>query len=168
MIFGRDDRFVNLFASMARLAPVIPLAGARARFQPVWVDDVARAVIACLGDQRTTGQVYELCGPKAYSLAEIVAWSASIQGRRRLVVPLPGWAACAQAWVLERLPGPLMTRDNLRSMAVDNVCECGWPDVFDFSPSAMEAVVPTYLAGAMPRDRYASVREARGRRGPAG
>lgn len=159
VIFGRDDRFVNLFASMARLAPVIPLAGARARFQPIWVEDVARALIDCLDDARTHGQTYELCGPEVFTLAQIVAFAASARGLRRWVLPLPGWAATLQAFLLEVLPGPLMTRDNLRSMSVDNVCECGWPGVFAFVPSTLHTVVPAYLSPGLPRDRYASRRD---------
>lgn len=168
VIFGQDDQFVNLFAAMARVAPLIPLAGARSRFQPVWVEDVARAVCDCLADRRSAGQTYELCGPEAYALGEIVSWAAKVQGLRRIVAPLPTWAAYAQAWVLEHLPGPLMTRDNLRSMSVDNVCGCSWPAVFGFAPSAMAEVVPRYLAGAAPRDRYAALRERRARRGAPG
>lgn len=166
VIFGREDRFVNLFAAMATFAPVIPLAGGRARFQPVWVEDVARAIAECLPDGRTAGQTYELCGPRSYTLAEIVSWAARLRGLRRIVVPLPNWAANLQAWVLEHLPGPLMTRDNLRSMSVDNVCACGWPDILGFAPGAMEDVVPVYLAGSVPRDPYARFRERGSRRGP--
>lgn len=160
VIFGAGDRFVNLFADMARVAPVIPLAGAHARFQPVWVEDVARALVRCLDDERTHGQAYELCGPRVYTLAEIVQFAARVRGLRRLVVPLPDWAAYAQAWAMEKLPGPLMTRDNLKSMSVDNVCACGWPAVFAFDPSALEAVVPRYLGPGLARDRHASRRDA--------
>lgn len=168
VIFGREDRFVNLFAAMATFAPVIPLAGGRARFQPVWVEDVARAVALCLPDRRTAGQTFELCGPRSYTLAEIVSWAACMRGLRRVVLPLPDWAANLQAWVLEHLPGPLMTRDNLRSMSVDNVCSCDWPDALGFTPSAMEAVVPGYLAGSVPTDPYARFRERASRRSPPG
>jgi len=158
VIFGRDDSFLNLFAGLVRPLPVVPLAGAGVRFQPVWVEDVARAVAACLGDARTAGQSYDLCGPQAYPLAEIVRYVARLQGLERVIVPLPGWAAQAQAFVLEHLPGPLMTRDNLASMKLDSVCSCPFPAVFGFAPSAMEAIVPEYMAAAGLRGRYANYR----------
>jgi len=160
VIFGRDDSFLNLFAGLVKPLPVVPLAGAGVRFQPVWVEDVARAVTACLGDARTAGQSYDLCGPQAYRLAEIVGYVARLQGLDRIIVPLPGWAATAQAFVLEHLPGPLMTRDNLASMKVDSVCSCPFPEVFGFAPSAMEAIVPEYMAAAGLRGRYAHYRRA--------
>lgn len=158
VIFGRDDSFLNLFAGLVRPLPVVPLAGAGVRFQPVWVEDVARAVAACLEDARTAGQSYDLCGPQAYPLAEIVRYVARLQGLERVIVPLPGWAAQAQAFVLEHLPGPLMTRDNLASMKLDSVCSCPFPAVFGFAPSAMEAIVPEYMAAAGLRGRYANYR----------
>lgn len=163
VIFGRDDSFLNLFAGLVKPLPVVPLAGAGVRFQPVWVEDVARAVAACLADARTAGQSYDLCGPATYTLAEIVRYVARLQGLERRIVPLPGWAATAQALVLERLPGPVMTRDNLASMKVDSVCGCPFPAVFGFEPSAMEAIVPEYLAAGGPLDRYAGYRRGGGR-----
>lgn len=163
VIFGRDDSFLNLFAGLVRAMPVVPLAGAGTRFQPVWVEDVAKAVAGCLEDPRTYGEAYDLCGPRTYALAEIVRFVALLQGRKRLVVPLPGWAALAQAYVLEHLPGPVMTRDNLASMKVDSVCGCPFPEVLGFSPASMEAIVPEYLTPAGPRDRYADHRRRVGR-----
>jgi NADH dehydrogenase len=158
VIFGRDDSFLNLFAGLVRPLPVVPLAGAGVRFQPVWVEDVAHAVAACLADPRTAGQSYDLCGPETYTLAQIVRYVARLQGLERLVVPLPAWAAYAQAFVLEHLPGPVMTRDNLASMKVDSVCACPFPGAFGFAPSAMEAIVPEYMAAAGLRGRYPQYR----------
>ena len=163
VIFGRDDSFLNLFAGLVRPLPVVPLAGAGTRFQPVWVEDVARAAAACLDDTRTFGKSYDLCGPGVYTLADIVRFVAGMLGRSRLIVPLPGWAAQAQAFVLEHLPGPVMTRDNLASMRVDSVCDCPFPEVFGFAPAAMEAVVPEYMAAAGLRGRYADYQRRTGR-----
>jgi NADH dehydrogenase len=154
VIFGQDDRFLNLFASLARLLPVIVLASPQARFQPVHVDDVARAAVAALDDPRTYGQTYPLCGPRVYTLRELVEYVVRTLGLRRLVIGLGPSLSMLQAGVLEHLPGRLMTRDNVRSMQVDNVCDCPFPEVFGFAPSPMEAVVPTYLAGVTPRSRY--------------
>jgi uncharacterized protein YbjT (DUF2867 family) len=163
VIFGQDDSFLNLFAGLVKPLPIVPLAGAGVRFQPVWVEDVARAVAASIDDARTVGQSYDLCGPGTYTLAEIVRFVARLQGKERIILPLPGWAALAQAFVLEHLPGPVMTRDNLASMKVDSVCGCPFPEVFGFAPAAMEAIVPEYMANAGLRGRYASYRSRTGR-----
>jgi NADH dehydrogenase len=154
VIFGHDDSFLNLFAGLVRPLPVVPLAGASCRFQPVWVEDVARAVDLALDEPATIGQAYDLCGPRIYTLADIVRFVAGQLGKRRTILPLPGPIATLQAMVLEHLPGPVMTRDNLRSMQVDSVCGCPFPPVFGFQPAAMEAVVPEYMGHQGPHDRY--------------
>jgi NADH dehydrogenase len=133
---------------------VIVLASPQARFQPVHVDDVARAAVAALDDPRTYGQTYPLCGPRVYTLRELVEYVVRTLGLRRLVIGLGPSLSMLQAGLLEHLPGKLMTRDNVRSMQVDNVCDCPFPEVFGFAPSPMEAVVPMYLAGVTPRSRY--------------
>lgn len=162
VIFGAGDRFLNLFASLARM-PVLPLAGAKVRFQPVWVEDVARCYVAALGDPRTFGQTYELAGPRVYTLAELVELAASTAGRNARIVALPGPLATLQAFTFEHLPGKLMTRDNLRSMSVDNVAAGDFPEIFGFSPSPPEAVVPSYLAPSGSRARYSRYRHFAGR-----
>ncbi len=163
VIFGEGDRFLNLFASMVRMFPVLPLAGAGARFQPIWVEDVARAFTCALGDSRTFGQAYELGGPRTYTLAELVAFVGSTVGHTPRILPLPGALASLQAFTLEHLPGKLMTRDNLRSMSVDNVATQPFPAVFGFQPAPLEAVVPGYLAGRTSRARYSGYRNQAGR-----
>ena len=163
IVFGEGDKFLNLFSGLMAALPVVPRASARSRFQPIWVEDVARAIATVLGDPRCFGQTYELCGPRVYTLGELVEFVAATTGRRRSVIALPGWAACAQAFVLEHLPGKLMTRDNLRSMSVANVCSGAFPQVLGFQPSALEAVVPQYLAGRNARARYNMFRDRAGR-----
>lgn len=163
VIFGRGDSFLSLFARLARVFPVLPLGGANARFQPVHVEDVAQAVVACLEDPRTFGQRYDLCGPKVYTLRELVEYACSVIGLRRRVLPLPGGLAMLQALVLEHLPGSVMTRDNVRSMQVDNVCDCAFPAVFGIEPTPLEAVAPLYLASRTPRARYDRFRYRAGR-----
>jgi len=163
VIFGARDSFLNFFAALVRFFPVIPLAGANARFQPVWVEDVARAFAAAIGDKRTVGEAYELCGPEVYTLAELVRIVGAITGHPRAVVGLPGPVAAMQAFVLEHLPGKKMTRDNLRSMQVDNVCKGPFPPIFGFQPAALEAVVPRYLGPAAMNDRYDKSRQYSGR-----
>ena len=162
IVFGEGDRFLNLFALLSRM-PVLPLAGAEARFQPVWVEDVARCFVAALGDPGTFGQTYELAGPRVYTLAELVRLAAETAGRKARIVPLPGPLAALQAFTFEHLPGKLMTRDNLRSMSVDNVSASDFPAIFGFRPSPLEAVVPSYLAPTGARARYSRYRYFAGR-----
>ena len=163
IIYGQDDSFLNLFATLVRLNPVIPLAGARARFQPIWVEDVARCFASALGDRRTFGQVYELGGPRTYTLEELVRFVASTLGRRRAVVGLPAGLARLQALVFEHLPGKLLTRDNLDSMKVDNVCAGPFPTVFGFEPAPLESIVPEYMGVPGSQSRYARFRHDAGR-----
>jgi len=163
VIFGEGDRFLNLFAQLVRAFPVVPLAGARARFQPIWVEDVARCFVQSLGETRAFGETFNLCGPRAYSLEELVRFVADTLGVRRRIVPLSPSLARMQAFVLEHLPGRLMTRDNLASMSVDNVCADRFPALFGFAPAPLEAVAPSYLTGAHTRSRYQRYRHVAGR-----
>ena len=163
VIFGADDRFLNTFAALVRWFPVIPLGGAKARLQPIWVEDVARCFGHALGNPRAFGQVYELCGPVAYTLEDLVRFVAATLGKRRTVVALPGALARLQAFALEILPGKLMTRDNLRSLGVDNVATQPFPAEFGFQPAPLEAVVPEYLVGTGARARYDRYRYNAGR-----
>jgi NADH dehydrogenase len=122
VIFGDDDRFTNLFAKLLRLFPVLPLAHADARFQPVWVGDVASALVACVERTDLGGQVVECAGPQVLTLAEIVHLVGQMAGTDRPIVPLPEGLGMLQAALLSLLPGdPPMSRDNLKSMRVPNV-----------------------------------------------
>lgn len=163
VVFGRGDRFLTLFARLARLFPVLPLGCADVRFQPVYVEDLARAVTSSLGDPVTFGQRYDLCGPTVYTLRQLVEYAASVMGVERSVMPLPPGLAWLQAAVLEHLPGRLMTRDNVLSMQVDNVCNCPFPSHFGFEPTPLEAIAPSYLAERTPRSRYRGFRYRAGR-----
>lgn len=145
VVFGEGDQFLSLFARMVRLCPVIPLAGAHARFQPVWVDDVAHAFVETLNLPDTISQCFDLVGPEVYTLADLVRLCARFVGRRCLVVPLPPAIARVQAAVLEQLPGPLMSRDNLDSMRVDNVSARDFPEVFGRQSASLEVIAPGYL-----------------------
>jgi uncharacterized protein YbjT (DUF2867 family) len=146
VVFGRGDSFLTLFARLLKIAPVVPLACAQARFQPVWVEDVAAAFAASLARAESVGQAFDLCGPKTYSLRELVAYVGRITGRRRPIVPLPDALAYLQAWAFEFMPGGPLTRDNLRSMRVPNVCEAGCTLPFGLRATPLEAVAPEYLA----------------------
>jgi NADH dehydrogenase len=163
VIFGEGDKFLNTFAGLVSIFPAVPLAGAGARFQPVWVEDVARAVAAVLGNPQAFGHTLELCGPRAYTLKELVELVGEATGHRRPVIGLPGWAAALQAFTLEHLPGKMMTRDNLKSMSVDNIASGPFPEVLGFRPTPLEAVAPQYLAGSGARARYNLFRYRAGR-----
>ena len=144
VIFGAGDHFLNMFAKLARWVPVLPLACADAKFQPVWVENVAQAYLHSLNDASSIGQRYDLCGPQVYRLRELVMFAAACRGRHPLIVPLPNAVAYLQASVMEWLPVKLMTRDNFHSMQQDNVCNCAFP--FGITPASLEDIAPQYLA----------------------
>lgn len=152
VIFGADDRFLNLFARLQAFFPVLPLAGAKARFQPVWVGDVAAAIARCLfngeGDRSTIGLTVECAGPQVFTLAELVRLAGEWSGNRRPVIALPNALGRLQALVMELAPGePLMSRDNLDSMRVDNVATGTLPGLAELGIAArsLESVAPGYL-----------------------
>ncbi len=132
VIFGADDRFTNLFASLQRIFPVLPLAGAGARFQPVWVGDVAQAVANSLARRPGPGPIVECAGPQVLTLQQIVQQVGAMAGCRRPVLPLPEFAGMLQAAAMGLLPGtPLMSRDNVLSMRVPNVASGRLPGLRD-------------------------------------
>ncbi len=152
VIFGPEDHFLNRFAALQKVFPVIPLAGAEARFQPVYVEDVARAFVAALERDPTIGHTYELAGPAVYTLRQLVKLAGTWSGHPRPVFGLPPALARLQAWLLECLPGePLMSRDNLDSMKTDNVAAGPMAPILGIDPVALEAVAPYYLSGRAPR-----------------
>ena len=146
VVFGRGDSFLTLFAGLSRIAPVLPLAGAGSRFAPVWVEDVATSVLDCLAHPESIGQTYPLCGPRDYSLSELVTYAAACVGRRPLILPLPYPLAWLQARVMEFLPNPPMTRDNLRSLQQPSVCAAGCRLPFGRVATPLEQIAPGYLA----------------------
>lgn len=148
VIFGPDDAFLNMFARLIRLFPVLPLGGGSASFQPVHVGDVADAFVDCLQRPGTIGQTYELCGPKVYTLRELVEYTARLVGKSPKIIDLGtgGWAYL-QAGVLWLLPNPPLSPDNLRSMEVDSVTD-GGHDYPGWQPKALEAIAPTYLSSS--------------------
>ena len=160
-IFGRDDRFLNVFAQLLKMVPVMFLACPRARFQPVYVEDVAAALVASLDELAAYGKTYELCGPRVYTLRELVALVGSITGHRRPIIGLGDTWSYLQALALEMLPVKLMSHDNYYSMKVDNVGSAPFP--FGIRPAALEAVAPAWLANAAPRARDRAYRDHAGR-----
>ncbi|MGI9219334.1 MAG: complex I NDUFA9 subunit family protein, partial [Hydrogenophaga sp.] len=148
VIFGAGDRFLNLFAQLQAVFPVMPLAGASARFQPVWVEDVASAVVACLQDPATVGHTYDCAGPEVLTLADLVRLAGRHGSRARPVLPLPMAVGRLQAQMMELAPGePLMSRDNLDAMRVDNVATGQHPGLsaLGITPASVHAIAPGYL-----------------------
>ena len=152
VVFGEGDQFLNLFARLQQFVPVIALAGAQTRFQPVWVGDVVSAITGCLQADDTARRTYELCGPEVFTLRQLVQLAGRLSGHPRPVFGLPEPLARLQALAMEFAPGPtLMSRDNLDSMKVDNVASGNVPglDALGIVPSSLTAVAPTYVrAGA--------------------
>jgi NADH dehydrogenase len=154
VVFGEGDRFLNMFAGLQRSFPVIPLGNAEARFQPVYVGDVAQAFERAITLQHIGGNVYELAGPKQYSLRELVRLAGWYAGRSRPIVALPPGLGLLQAWALEHLPGKLMSRDNVASMQVDNVMSAPIAPELELSPRALEEIAPTYLSPRDPQRQF--------------
>src|SRR5438309_1570173 len=158
IVFGPDESFINMFAALSRFLPALLVACPRARFQPVYVGDVAHAIVSAIDEPRSHGKAYDLCGPRVYTLRELVEFVCAITRRRRLIIPLSDRMSYLLARLMELAPHPLMTRDNYRSMQVPSVCgaDCTLP--FGLIAQALEAVVPFYLAPLGPRERYPQFR----------
>jgi uncharacterized protein YbjT (DUF2867 family) len=172
VVFGPDDNFFNMFAGYTRLSPVLPVFGCPlipklsvrgedgnislnvdlygdggTRFQPVYVGDVADAIMAILGDGATQSKTYELGGPQVYSFKQIMDLVLTYTGRRRFLAPMPFGLTKFYAWFLQMLPKPLLTCDQVESLKVDNVVAAnslGFKDL-GIAPVAAESILPTYL-----------------------
>jgi len=166
VIFGAEDKFLNTFASLQKLLPVIPLAGSTARFQPVWVEDVATALVKCIQDTSTIGQTFEACGPEVFTLKQLVQLAGQYSGHEKPVIGLPDSLARLQARLMELAPGePIMSRDNLDAMKVDNISGGKLPGLqaLGITASALSAVVPYYLGAQGLRSGLMAKRKTAGR-----
>jgi len=152
LVFGAEDRFFNRFAGMARLLPVLPVVGGGTRFQPVYVGDVADAVMAALARPEAAGRTYELAGPRAATFRALMEEMLETIGRRRPVVEVPEGIASLQARLTAWLPEPPLTADQILLLKRDNVAGEGVPglEALGIAPTAMEAVLPGYLARFRP------------------
>lgn len=154
VIFGLGDGLVTRFAGLLKMSPVMPLACHDTRFAPVFVGDVTEAMARSIADPATFGKRFELCGPRIYTLREIVTYVRDQLGIRRLIVPLPKWLAKFQAMVFEFIPGKPFSVDNFNSAQIDNVCATNGFDAFGISPVGFDSIVPFYLKRLHPRARY--------------
>lgn len=163
VIFGHGDSFLSTFACLLKKLPFFPLGFGHARFQPVWVADVADAFVSSLTDSATFGQAYELVGPQVYTLRELVDYTARLCNSSAKIVALSeGWAYL-QAGLMWLAPKPLMSPDNLRSMEIDSVATAGGKTPDGWMPTALEAIAPTYIARNTPKGKLDSFRFRAGR-----
>jgi NADH dehydrogenase len=157
VIFGREDRFLNLFAGLLRAMPIVLLGSPNARFKPVYVEDVAFAFAESLTRLESFGRTYDLVGPSVYTLRELVEYVGKLTDRRRPIIGLGDGLSRMQASVMGLLPVKVLTRDNYLSMTIDSVSQQAFP--FGLRPTPLEAVAPTWLANRTPRARYQMFRD---------
>lgn len=155
VIFGENDQFFNRFASLLRMSPLVfPLACSNTRLAPVYVEDVAAAFVRTLEDSSTYDERYDLCGPREYTLRELVEYTGELTGRRRFIIPLADRVSMFQAAVLEMVPGKPFSMDNFYSLKTASHCENDGLGLLDIDATPLETVVPRYLQGWKERNRY--------------
>lgn len=164
VIFGPDDQFFNRFARLLAFSPLVfPLACPNSRMAPVYVEDVCRAFANSLDDKTTFAKRFELCGPRSYTLKELVEYTARMAGLRRKIIGLNDELSKLQAMVLERVPGKPFSYDNYLSLRKDSICSKNGFEQLGIAPTAVEAIVPTYLGNQNRFGRIQKMRRARTR-----
>lgn len=162
VVFGPEDQFLNTFAKLQKTFPFVPLACPDAKFQPVFVEDVAQCFVASLEREESHGRTYELVGPQVYTLRELVEYAGRTAGHPRPVIGLSDRLSYLQARMMELMPVQIMSRDNYYSMQLPNTSDQPLP--FGFEATPLEAVAPVYLKGYYPRSRYSEFRYYAGRK----
>jgi NADH dehydrogenase len=166
IVFGPEDKFFNRFANMARYVPVLPLiGGGETRFQPVYVGDLADAVVAAAnGSVEVQERAFELGGPAVYSFRDLMNIVLKVTERKALLLPVPWFVAKAQASAIGWLPGAPITSDQVKLLQHDNVVSPGAPgfEAFGITPTSVEAIVPSYLHRYRRTGQYASPSAAEG------
>lgn len=161
VVFGPGDSFVNRFASLLRLLPLLPLARAQARFAPVYVEDVVSACLLAIDDRKTIRETYQLCGPDIYTLRELVCLVRDQLGLRRAVFGIPDWLGRLQAGLMDFVPGKPLSTDNFRSLTVDSVCDHDGFARLELPRSRLGDVMPTWLGRSQRAGRLARLRASR-------
>ena len=161
VIFGPDDSFFNRFAALLRIPGPFPLACPKARFAPVYVGDVAEAFARSLDDPGTFDQRYDLCGPRVFTLRELVDYTVQAMCDRKPIIELSDRLSRLQAKVLGVMPGRPFTMDNYRSMQMDSVCERDGLGRLGITPTDVDAIIPFVLGQRLPKQRLDSLRRAR-------
>jgi len=164
VIFGPDDSFINRFASLLRISPILPLARSDAQFSPVYVGDVVQAIVRSLETDKTHGRIYELCGPESFSLQEIVLFTKGLLGKKRLVVPLPDFIGRLQAAFCDYLvPGKPFSLDNFRSLTVASTCNGNGLSELGIEAQRLPVLVPAYFEAGAHQQRLSAYRGRAGR-----
>lgn len=166
IIFGNEDKFYNRFANMSRFMPILPLVGAETKFQPVYVDDVAAAVSAVVKDN--TSGIYELGGPEVQTFREMMTDMLRITRRRRLILDLPLPIARVMASVLDFvqfisfgwIPNVMITRDQIKNLAADNVVTGQGFAELGITPRATDGILESYLYSFRPYGQYTEITES--------
>lgn len=144
VIFGAEDSFINRFAAILKIIPILPLACANTKFAPIYVNDVVQVMADALSDKQTFNQRINLCGPKQYSLKQLVKYVADTSGMKRMIIGLPNWASKLQANILEYVPGKPFSVDNYLSLQKDSTCTDS-AQGNSCCTTTLESVVPGYL-----------------------
>jgi uncharacterized protein YbjT (DUF2867 family) len=157
IVFGREDAFINRFSALIRMLPIVPVIGAGTRFQPVFVGDVARAVVAALGNAALAGQTLELGGPQVMTMCALNEWIAAAIGRDPAFVDVPDFAAYAMARSTGWMPGAPITLDQFRMLGSDNVVSEGRDGLamMAIAPTPLDAVAHDWLAIYRKHGRFA-------------
>ncbi len=163
VIFGPGDHLFNRFASLLKFILHLPLACPNARFAPVYVGDVVDVIIKSLNEKATFGQRYDLCGPRVYTLQQLVEFTIKTLGIKRKVIPLGNGISKLQARIMGLLPGKPLTYDNYLSMQVDSISKTPFPERFGITPQSIEAIVPRYLLNKHQRGQFNRFRLYAGR-----
>ncbi len=154
VIFGRGDSFINRFAQLLKIAPILPLACPNSRFQPVWVGDVVSALAMAVSDETLIGKTLELGGPNIYTLKQLVKYTCDLLGLRRWIIGLPGPLSWLQGQLMDFVPGKPFSSDNYKSLQLDSVCEHNALPDLGIQPTALENQAPDYLLGSRKRRSF--------------
>ena len=158
VIFGPGDHLFNRFAALLKMALILPVPCPETRVAPVYIADVVQAMVTAIDDKRCHGQRYDLCGPRSYTMFELIRYTSQLLGMKRTIVPLSMTLSRLQARVMQALPGQAFTMDNYRSLQVNGVCRGVFPEVFGIVPTAIEGVVPYNVGRRDQQAQFAAIR----------